>query len=351
MLDVGPRSYEHDVEELQTTTHLARQTAPTRESIAELIELYTMMVRIRTFELAVQKLFQSGELPGFVHLYAGEEAIAAGVCRALDHGDAITSTHRGHGHVIARGTDLSAMMAEILGKRAGLCHGKGGSMHVTDVARGVLGANGIVGAGIPIAAGAALAAQLRDEGRVAVCFFGDGAANQGVFMETLNLSAIWRLPLVLVCENNGYAEWMRTSEITGGQIFARAEAFGIPAVGLDGNDVVEVARAARWAVDHARSGHGATLLEAVTYRHYGHNEGEEVFSGNYRPKEEIARWLKRDPLTKAQERLELWGADPAIFEQIKRAESEQIEDAVRFARTSPEPSPDEALTDLFASVA
>jgi pyruvate dehydrogenase E1 component alpha subunit len=240
-------------------------------------------------------------------------------------------------------------MAEILGKSDGLCRGKGGSMHVTDAERGILGANGIVGAGLPIAAGAALAAQLLDSTAIAVCFFGDGAANQGVFMETLNLSALWHLPLVLVCENNGYTEWMRTTDVTAGAIWARSRPFGVPGARLDGNDVFAVKRAALWAVERARCGEGPTLLETMTYRHYGHNEGEEAFSGKYRPDDEVRAWLHRDPVDRLRAVLLDGGVDEAALEALEARADVCVADAVQFAQASRDPEPQTALDDVFAS--
>lgn len=322
---------------------------PSGLSTEALLDLYERMVRIRAFETKVQKLFKRGTLPGFVHLYVGEEAVAVGVCSVLERRDRITSTHRGHGHLIAKGADVRLMMAELLGRSGGYCQGKGGSMHIVDYRLGILGANGIVGGGLPIATGAGLADQILSRAHVTVCFFGDGAANQGVFHESLNLSAIWRLPVIYVCENNHYTEWMRTEEITAGRIAERATPFGIPGVHVDGNDVVAVRAAAKHAVDRARSGAGPTLIEAETYRQLAHNEGEEVFSGEYRPQAELESWKTRDPIAALRNRLLTEATvENGTLEQIEEREHERIESALRYANESPIPEPASALRDLYA---
>ena len=314
------------------------------------LQLYARMVRIRCFEERLQELFRTGRLPGFVHLYVGEEAIAVGACAVLRPDDKITSTHRGHGHLIAKGADPAGMMAEIMGKRAGLCKGKGGSMHIADYRLGILGANGIVGGGIPIATGSALADAVLGRDTVTVCFFGDGAANQGVLLEALNLSSIWRLPVVYVCENNGYTEWMRTSDITAGHIADRARPFRVPGTVVDGNDVLAVRAAVTAAAELARGGGGPSLIEARTYRILAHNEGEEAFSGTYRPQAEIEEWQRRDPIGRLAAVL---SARPEVTEgllaDIRQAQRRLVDDAVEFAVRSPEPAPAEALDDLYAT--
>jgi TPP-dependent pyruvate/acetoin dehydrogenase alpha subunit len=329
--------------ELQTET-----TASAETDHKLLLELYQRMARIRAFETKVQALFRRGTLPGFVHLYVGEEAVAVGVCSVLGPDDRITSTHRGHGHLIAKGAEVNRMMAELLGRTTGYCKGKGGSMHIVDYALGILGANGIVGGGIPIATGAGLADSVRGRPNVSVCFFGDGAANQGVLLEALNLSAVWRLPVVYVCENNHYTEWMRTEDVTAGTIADRALPFHVPGVHVDGNDVLEVRAAAKTAVDRAREGGGPTLIEAETYRQLAHNEGEEAFSGNYRPSAEIDAWKIRDPITRFRATLEQAGIEPGVLSEIDDRERERVEDALRFAQKSPMPDADDALQDLYA---
>jgi acetoin:2,6-dichlorophenolindophenol oxidoreductase subunit alpha len=319
--------------------------SPARRNLA----LFARMTLIRSFERKLQELFSRGRLPGFVHLYVGEEAIAVGACSVLGARDKITSTHRGHGHLIAKGADPRRMMAEIMGRTTGLCHGKGGSMHIADYSLGILGANGIVGGGIPIATGSALADRVLGRDLVTVCFFGDGAANQGVLLEALNLSAIWQLPVVFICENNGFTEWMRTSDITAGSIADRARPFGVQSATVDGNDVLAVQAAVAEAVQRARNGGGPALIEAQTYRMLAHNEGEEAFSGQYRPKEEIERWRGLDPIDRFGAAL---AEDPDIcaqeLEDIREAAAKEIEAAVEYAVASPEPEPADALTDLYA---
>lgn len=326
-----------------------------RPSDEQLLGMLRFMLRIRRFEEKLAALFKRGRLPGFVHLYIGEEASAVGVCSALRADDRITSTHRGHGHLIAKGADLSRMMAELLGRRDGYCKGKGGSMHIVDFQLGIMGTNGIVGGGIPIAVGAGWADRQLGRDSVTVCFFGDGASNQGVFLEGMNLAALWRLPVIFVCENNQYTEWTPTVKLTAGRIADRGLALGIPGAQLDGNDVLAVYAAASRAVARARAGEGPTVLETMTYRWHGHNEGEEVFSGKYRPDSEIAEWKARDPIARLRERLLQWEvADEGTVAAIEQDETERVEAALGFAEQSPEPDPEEALEDVFpgdASVA
>lgn len=253
------------------------------------------MWTIRRFEEALEELFSRGMLHGTMHLSVGQEAVAEGVCAALDDGDFITSTHRGHGHAIAHGADLERMFAELLMKETGYCRGRGGSMHIADVAAGNLGANGIVAGSMTIATGAALRQQMSETGRVVACFFGDGAANEGAFHEALNLAGIWDLPVVFVCENNQYGMSMSVDKATaGGSVVARAGAYGIPGERADGNDVVDVFEKAAAAVERARLGEGPSLLEAVTYRYRGHSKSDRNL---YRTSEEIEEWrTERDPL-------------------------------------------------------
>jgi TPP-dependent pyruvate/acetoin dehydrogenase alpha subunit len=324
-------------------------TAQMTQSIELALSLYRRMIRIRAFEEKVQQLFKLGKLPGFVHLYIGEEAVAVGACSILREDDHITSTHRGHGHLIAKGADVERMMAELFGRRSGYCKGKGGSMHIFDFGLGILGANGIVGGGIPIATGAALADRVLGRDNVTIAFFGDGAANQGVLHEALNLSAIWSLPVIYLCENNQYTEWMRTEDITAGRIADRAHAFGVPGLQVDGNDAFAVREVVSAAVDRARAGEGPSFVEAVTYRHLAHNEGEEAFSGVYRPPHEIEAWKARDPVASLRARLEeelhVEAADLQALEQEERG---LIELAVQAAESAPFPAAEEALDDLFA---
>ena len=300
------------------------------------LELYRTMLAIRLFEQRVSREFRTGEVPGFVHMYVGEEAVAAGVCANLDDRDYITSTHRGHGHCIAKGCDLRSMMAEIYGREDGLCKGRGGSMHIADFSRGMLGANAIVGGGIALATGAALAAQVRGSGEVAVAFFGDGAANQGVLHESLNLAAIWRLPAVYVCENNGFAESTPASYATSvPEVALRAAAYGIPGVTVDGADAVAVYEAAREAVRRARAGEGPTLLEVNTYRFMGHFEGDP---DRYRDDEERDLARSRDALAALHDRLLESGED---LDAVRAKLEAEIEAAVAFAKASPWPDPNE----------
>ncbi|MFN8215535.1 MAG: thiamine pyrophosphate-dependent dehydrogenase E1 component subunit alpha [Solirubrobacterales bacterium] len=324
-------------------------TAEIEQQGVDLLDLYARMARIRAFERKVQALFKRGALPGFVHLYIGEEAVAVGACSVLSDTDKITSTHRGHGHLLAKGADPELMMAELLGRVGGYCKGKGGSMHIVDYSLGILGANGIVGGGLPIATGSGLADRVLGRDHVTVCFFGDGASNQGVLHEAMNLSAIWQLPVIFLCENNHYTEWMRTEDITAGEIAERSRAFGIPSEQVDGNDVLAVRAAATRAVERARAGEGPSLIEAETYRHHGHNEGEEVFSGPYRPQEEIDGWISRDPLILFRDRLVKEGAAaPESFTEIDEREAALIDSAYEKAEQSPQPSAESALEDLYA---
>jgi len=313
----------------------------------KLIEMYRTMVRIRTFEERVSKEFAAGNIPGFVHLYIGEEATATGACANLRPEDYITSTHRGHGHLIAKGGKTDQMMAELYGKKTGYCKGKGGSMHIADADIGILGANGIVGGGIPIAGGAAMSAQMRGTDQVAICFLGDGASNRGTFHEGVNLAACWNLPIVYVIENNLYAEKTRISDTCKlPNVADRASAYGIPDVTVDGNDVIAVYEAVGEAVARARKGEGPTLIECKTYRWHGHFEGD---SQTYKPKEEIEEWLKKDPIPAFRKRLiEMAVLTEEDADKIDQEINEQIEKAVKFAEESPFPAPEEALEDVFA---
>lgn len=259
-----------------------------------LINMYETMNKIRMFELRLQELFAASEIPGFVHLYLGEEAVATGACAALTDADMITSTHRGHGHLLAKGGDLKLMMAEIFGRKTGYCKGKGGSMHIADMDLGILGANGIVGGGGPLAAGAALAAKYRKNEDVAMCFFGDGASNQGTIQESLNMASAWKLPLVFVNENNGYGiSCPQCNSMAVVDIADRAAAYDMPGVVVDGNDVLAVYEAVSEAVKRARKGEGPSLVECKTYRWRGHFEGDAC---TYRCDEELKEWKAKDPI-------------------------------------------------------
>lgn len=312
----------------------------------KLSEMYRRMVEIRRFEERAFELFDRNLIPGTIHMYIGEEAVAVGVCSNLRKDDYITSTHRGHGHCIAKGARMDRIMAEVLGKETGYCRGKGGSMHIADFSVGMLGATGIVGAGIPIAVGAALSIRLRRTDQVAACFFGDGASNQGTFHEAINLAALWRLPVLFVCENNLYAMSTHQSRsMLIKDIADRAVGYGIPGVVVDGNDVVAVYDAAAEAVRRARRGGGPTLIECKTYRHRGHSRFDQA---PYRPKEEVEEWMRRDPIPQMRSRL----LDEGILtvedvERIAREVVDQVEAAVKFAMESPYPAPEEALEDVF----
>jgi pyruvate dehydrogenase E1 component alpha subunit len=313
------------------------------------LELYRRMLLIRRMEERLGEVVKSGELPGPVHLYIGQEAVAVGVCAHLTDRDWIASTHRGHGHFLAKGGDPRAMIAEILGRDTGICHGKGGSMHVADFGRGIIGANGIVGGGIGLALGAALAAQLDALGRVSVAFFGDGGANQGVIMEALNIAAIWKLPLLLVCENNGFSEFSPTASVTAGEIAARAAPFGVPGVTVDGNDVLEVRRVAGEAVGRARRGAGPTLIEARTYRWRGHVETEASFlSAKYREDDEIARWRERDPIERLRAALLASSAGAANLDTIAAQVGAVVEQAFTAAAADPLPPESSAFADMLS---
>jgi pyruvate dehydrogenase E1 component alpha subunit len=318
-----------------------------------LLDLYHTMVRIRLFEERVRDLALKNEIPGFVHVSIGEEASATGVCMALRPTDRITSTHRGHGHLIAKGGRLDGMMAELFGKRTGYCKGKGGSMHIVDFALGILGANGIVGAGLPIATGSALAAVVAGRDDVTACFFGDGASNEGTFHESLNLAAVWKLPVVFVCENNGFGEFTPAQTVTSVRDIAqRAQAYGIPGLIVNGNDVVEVYRYASEAAARARAGEGPTLLECKTYRWEGHVVGEQAFLGAaaYREQEEIDEWKKRCPLIRFQKfAVEAGRVNAADLKKIEDDTAAELEKAVAFARESPLPDPAEVTDDVYAA--
>ncbi|GAF24992.1 pyruvate/2-oxoglutarate dehydrogenase complex, dehydrogenase (E1) component, eukaryotic type, alpha subunit [Moorella thermoacetica Y72] len=313
------------------------------------LEMYRLMLRIRYFEEKIVEVYAQGLMPGLAHLYIGEEAVAVGVCSALRPEDMITSTHRGHGHCIAKGGDVRRMMAEMFGKSTGYCCGKGGSMHISDIELGIVGANGVVGGGIPLATGAALSAQLRNSDQVVACFFGDGASNQGSFHEALNLAAVWRLPVIYVCENNHYGisvSQERHQAIK--DIAVRAGAYGMPGVTVDGNDVEAVYEATREAVARARQGEGPTLLECKTYRWRGHHEGDPNRGTRYRTREEMAAWEKRCPIKNYETKLMARGVSPDQLEELQRQVKKEIDDAVEYANNSPFPTVEEAVSQVYA---
>jgi len=313
----------------------------------KLIDMYRTMIRIRTFEDRVCKEFAAGHIPGFVHLYAGEEAIATGACANLRTDDYITSTHRGHGHVIAKGGKTDRMMAELFGKKTGYNKGKGGSMHIAEVDIGMLGASAIVGAGIPIAGGAALSAKMRRTDQVAVCFFGDGACNTSRFHEGVNLASIWKLPVVYVIENNTYAETTPVSYAMNiDDIAVRAVAYGIPGKTVDGNDVLAVYEAVGEAVARARRGEGPSIVVCRTCRHYGHYEGD---TQTYRSKQEFEECHKKDPIPRFRKKLvEMRVLTEKQADEINQEILKELDDAVKFAEESPLPAPEETLEDVYA---
>ncbi|MFQ5820643.1 MAG: pyruvate dehydrogenase (acetyl-transferring) E1 component subunit alpha [Candidatus Heimdallarchaeota archaeon] len=312
-----------------------------------LLHMLRKLLEVRLFEEKAFELFGQDLVPGTLHLYLGQEAVAVGVCENLRKEDLIQSTHRGHGHCIAKGAQLDKMLAEIFGKATGYCKGKGGSMHITDCSTGILGACGVVGGGIPIAVGAALSAKLRKTDQVVACFFGDGASNQGTFHESLNMAALWKLPVVFVCENNLYAMGTRISKATSiNNIAIRATGYGMPGVTADGNDVIDVYKAAREAVARARTGEGPTLIEAKTYRHKGHSRFDPA---KYRPNGELNEWLEKDPIERMKRILfEEKILSESEYKQLREEITEAVEAAAKFAIESPFPAPEETLTDVFA---
>ena len=311
-------------------------------------DLYVTMRRIRAFEDKTADLFEEGVVKGTAHSYKGEEAIAAGVCATLRDDDIIASYHRGHGHCIAKGARIDRMMAELMGRQTGYCQGLGGSMHIADMELNIMGANGIVGAAMPLATGAGLAAKLQGTDQVAVAFFGDGASNQGVFHESLNLAAVWKLPVIFVCENNQYAlstSYRNTTAVS--QVSNRAASYEIPGITVDGNDGVEVYLVLREAVDRARAGEGPTLIEAMTYRHGQHSL--RVNLRDPRPEDELQSWMDRDPIARMEKRLTSEGGfSDEQFDETTQAVDEEIETAVTFGRESPEPAVQVMLDAVYA---
>jgi len=308
--------------------------------------IYTKMNEIRSFESKALSLFEENKLRGSVHLYIGEEAIAATVCSSLRDEDYIASTHRGHGHCIAKGARLDYAMAELMGKATGYCKGRGGSMHIADLSKGNLGANAIVGGGIPIAVGAALASKLSGADRVAVVFFGDGASNEGTFHESLNLASVWKLPVIFVCENNGFGitvpTWQSTS-VT--DIADRSHGYNIPGCVVDGNDVEEIDAAFQKALAHAKAGEGPSLIECKTYRWLGHWTGDPQV---YRSREEVEAWKKKCPIIRYRTRLLEQGLfTETELDAIEQAARKSADDAAEFALSSPEPDPAHVLDDVF----
>jgi pyruvate dehydrogenase E1 component alpha subunit len=311
------------------------------------IDMYQKMVRIRVFEEKAVELYLQGKLPGFLHSSIGQEAVAVGACSALRDDDYMMSTHRGHGDIIAKGARVEGMMAELFAKKTGYCKGKGGSMHIADLDLGILGATGIVGGGLPIANGAALACQLRGTDQVCLCFFGDGSTNTGSFHEAVNLAAVWDLPVIFVCQNNLYAESTpQASHQRVEDISIRAESYGIPGLVVDGNDVLAVYESVTGAVKRARGGGGPTLIECKTYRFLGHYVGDPGTS--YRKKEEVERWKGRDPLAVHRKRvLATKVTTEKKLKEIDEGIRREIEEAVSFAQNDQDPEPEEALEDVY----
>ncbi len=305
------------------------------------------MWTIRRFEEALEDLYSRGMLHGTNHLSIGQEAVAVGACSALEDGDLITSTHRGHGHSIAHGGDPMRMMAELLGREDGYCRGRGGSMHIADVASGNLGANGIVAGSMTIAVGAALSQRLLDRDAVVLCFFGDGAANEGSFHEAVNLAAVWQLPVVFLCENNQYGMSMSVKKATAVEnISDRAAAYGMPGITVSGSDLDEVNEATLAALERARAGGGPTLLEAITYRYLGHSKSD---ANLYRTREEISSWRKKDPLERFAAVLEDEGSlQEGEWKELEAQVKDQIEEAFERAAREPDPKPESALEDVYA---
>jgi pyruvate dehydrogenase E1 component alpha subunit len=312
------------------------------------LRMYEQMRRIRSFEERVDDLYKSAKMPGLAHLYIGEEAVAVGVCEALRDDDYITSTHRGHGHCLAKGASVDRMFCELLGKEEGYCRGKGGSMHIADHEHGNLGANAIVAGSTGIATGAAFSAKARGTDQVAVCFFGEGALGQGVLYEVMNMAALWKLPVLYVCENNLYNEYTHFSETTAGEIAARANAFGIPTEDVDGQDAFAVHAAATRAVARARAGDGPSFLVCHTYRFRGHHVGD-VDRSYYRTKDEEQRWqAERDPLTLLAARLNAAGhGDEGRLAAIDRAVDDEVARAAEYALAAPYPDPAEVDEDVY----
>ena len=326
-------------------------TTPTIEPRMELeqhLHMYRQMAKIRAFDEQVNELYKSAKMPGLAHLYVGQEAVAVGVCEALHRDDFITSTHRGHGHCLAKGASVNRMFAELLGKEAGYCRGKGGSMHIADHENGNLGANAIVGGSAGIATGAAFSAKRRGTDQVAVCFFGDGALGQGLLYESMNMASLWKLPVIYVCENNLYGEYTPCAETAAGEILARARAFGIHAETVDGQDVVEVNTTMRRLVERARRGEGPAFLECKTYRYYGHHVGD--INREYRSRDEEKEWMSQhDPLLTLSGRLVAQRlADDAVFERILADVKAEIDGGVQYALAAPYPEATQVDEDVYA---
>ncbi len=333
------------------TTEPERAMAARTDSkdVEHWLHAYEQMAKIRAFEDKVNELYMKAIMPGLAHLYSGQEAVAVGVCEALRPDDYITSTHRGHGHCLAKGASVDRMFAELLGKEAGYCKGKGGSMHIADPDSGNLGANAIVGGSAGIATGAAFSAKMRGTGQVAVCFFGEGALGQGMLYEVMNMASLWKLPVVYVCENNLYNEYTHYSETLAGKVTARAEAFGILVESVDGQDVQKVNEVMQKLVERARAGEGPAFLECRTYRYYGHHVGD-ISRSYYRSKEEEQEWRsERDPLNLLAKKLVARGlTDEKVLEQIRAEVEAEVEAGVQFAVQAAFPAAEEVDQDVYA---
>jgi acetoin:2,6-dichlorophenolindophenol oxidoreductase subunit alpha len=317
--------------------------------VEQWLHVYEQMTKIREFEEKANELYLKAIMPGLTHLYSGQEAVAVGVCEALRREDYITSTHRGHGHCLAKGASVDLMFAELLGKEAGYCRGKGGSMHIADPASGNLGANAIVGGSAGIATGAALSAKKRGSDQVAVCFFGEGALGQGLLYEVMNMASLWKLPVIYVCENNLYNEYTHYSEALAGEVTARAKAFGIHAETIDGQDVQLVYEATKRLVERARRGEGPAFLECMTYRYYGHHVGD-ISRTYYRSKEEEQEWRNtRDPLKLLADKLVAGKlTDQSVLDRIQADVRSEVEKGMQFAIDAPYPDVSEVNQDVYA---
>ncbi|WP_112323019.1 thiamine pyrophosphate-dependent dehydrogenase E1 component subunit alpha [Oceanibium sediminis] len=322
---------------------------PAKTNTDDYLRMYRQMVRIRTFEDNANQLYLSAKMPGLTHMYSGEEAVAVGICEALTDDDRITSTHRGHGHCVAKGAEFKAMFCELLGKEEGYCRGKGGSMHIADQGHGNLGANAIVGGSMGIATGSALRAKLLGHDDVTVCFFGDGATAQGLMYEVMNMAALWKLPVIYACENNGYSEYTKTEEIAAGSITARAEAFGIEAHQVDGQDVLAVNALTQKLVARARKGEGPFFIELMTYRYHGHHVGD-INREYYRSKDEEKDWKQnRDPIIRFRAFLVEEGIASEEEIEAMNAEIEKAAaEAVAYAEAAPYPDVSEVDMHVYA---
>ena len=327
----------------------AKRSKPEAVDVEHWLHTYEQMAKIREFEEKANELYMKAIMPGLTHLYSGQEAVAVGVCEALTREDYITSTHRGHGHCLAKGASVDLMFAELLGKEAGYCRGKGGSMHIADPESGNLGANAIVGGSAGIATGAALSAKKRGSDQVAVCFFGEGALGQGLLYEVMNMASLWKLPIIYVCENNMYNEYTHYSEALAGEVTARAKAFGIYTETIDGQDVQLVYETTKRLVERARRGEGPAFLECLTYRYYGHHVGD-ISRTYYRSKEEELEWRdKRDPLKILADKLVSANlTDQSVLDQIQADVKSEVEKGMQFGIDTPYPDVSEVNEDVYA---